>query len=240
MPTINPVLFSCLLAFLMASPAYAENSGHDMEHGGGVYHMFELETGYGASRDHGFAAWDLDGWIGGDMDKLWLKSEGTYADDTLEEAEFQALYSRNIDTFWDLQAGVRLDSQPIRTWYGVVGVQGLAPYFIETEAHLFFSDEGDLTARIHIDNDFMLSQQWVLQPFAEINLAAHDIAEQEKGAGITDISTGIQVRYEISRAFAPFVEIGYERLTGETSAIARHHNEDRDEATVMAGSRFVF
>ena len=46
------------------------------EHGGGIFHMFRLETDYGLSDDGSIASWDWEGWVGTDEDKLWLKSEG--------------------------------------------------------------------------------------------------------------------------------------------------------------------
>ena len=72
---------------------------------------------------------DAQAWYGGDINKLWLKSEveGSWGD-KLEHAEVQALWSHAIDPWFDLQAGVRYDPQPgpNRT-HLVLGVQGLAP-----------------------------------------------------------------------------------------------------------------
>jgi copper resistance protein B len=73
--------------------------------------------------------WDLQGFTGGDIDKLWLKSEGEGAfGEKPEGAEVQALWSHAVDPWWDLQLGLRQDlAGPDRT-HAVIGVQGLAPY----------------------------------------------------------------------------------------------------------------
>ena len=65
--------------------------------------------------------WDGEGWIGKDLNKFWFKSSGEYVDGKTENAEFQALYSRAIAPFWDLQLGWRHDHRPkpMRDWLTV-------------------------------------------------------------------------------------------------------------------------
>src|SRR5699024_6226328 len=54
--------------------------------------------------------WDAQGWYGGDIDKLWIKSEGTGSfGEKAEEVEVQALWSRAITPWFDAQAGLRYD-----------------------------------------------------------------------------------------------------------------------------------
>ena len=227
---------------VVALSAHAEDMKHDMamEHGGTINHMFRLETDYGASEEGGLATWDLDGWVGTDENKLWLKSEGTHTDGKLEDGEFWGMYSRNIATFWDAQAGIRMDAGPDAATYGVLGVTGLAPYYFETEAHLFLSTEGDVTARLREENDFLLTQKLILQPYAEVNLAAQDIPEREIGAGLTDGKVGLQTRYEFTKKFAPYVDVHYGRKFGETSSLAKQHGEDDNGFVGAVGLRLMF
>ncbi|MES3082456.1 copper resistance protein B [Sphingomonas faeni] len=57
--------------------------------------------------------------------------------------EVQALYSRALDPYWNLQAGVRYDLKrnPSRT-YAAIGIEGLAPYWFNVEGTIFLSDSG--------------------------------------------------------------------------------------------------
>lgn len=235
---IKTLFIAGLLATALSSPAQAMEGMDD--HGSQIFHAFRLETDYGGGQDGPVASWDLDGWVGGNYDKLWIKSEGENADGKLEQAEFWALYSRNVSTFWDVQAGLRHDTRPSSTSYLVLGVNGLAPYFFETEAHLFLSDDGDLTARLREENDFLLTQRLILQPYAEINLSAQDVPEQDIGAGFTNGEIGLQTRYEITRKFAPYVDVRYERKFGQTSSIARSNGEDNDNFIGSIGLRLMF
>jgi copper resistance protein B len=228
-----------LLNSFLLQPAFAADE-HNGEHGGAIYHAFTLETEYGGSDNGTVAGWDIEGWIGGDYNKLAIKSEGEYEDDSLGSTEFWGMYSRNAAPFWDFQVGLRHDTQPTSTTYAVLGFEGLAPQFFETEAHLFLSDEGDVTARVRQENDFLVTQRLILQPYAELNLSAQDVEEQEIGAGFVDGEIGLQTRYEITRKFAPYVDVRYERKFGETSSIAKSNGEDNDNFVASAGLRLMF
>lgn len=206
-----------------------------------LIHRFILETEIGTGRDGTFYSWDLDGWVGGDTHKLWLKSEDEKQDgEVTEQAEFWAMYSHNIARFWDAQIGARVDEQPETTSYLVAGFEGLAPYFFETEAHVFVSDKGDVTARLRQENDLLITQRLITQPYIELNFAAQDVKDYALGAGITSGEYGILTRYEFHRKFAPYVDIRYENKFGETASIAKSHGENRDDFIASIGLRFMF
>lgn len=181
--------------------------------------------------------WDAYAWIGGDDVKVRLEAEGEAYDGDVEASEFRAVISWNIATFWDLQAGARYDAEPSGLGWAVLGVQGLAPYFFETDARLFVSENGDVAARLEQTFDLLLTQRLVLQPHIEVNAYAQDIPELGVGAGLADIEAGLQLRYEFDRKFAPYVDIVYDRKLGETSQIARTASEDPEEVSIRFGLR---
>jgi copper resistance protein B len=185
--------------------------------------------------------WDMQGYYGGDIDKFWFKSEGEGSfGKAIEQAEFQALWSRAIGPFFDLQAGVRKDLHgPDRT-HLVLGVQGVAPYFLEIDVASFLSNTGDLTARIEGEYDHRLTQRLIIQPRAEINLSAQNIPELEIGAGIDNIEAGLRLRYEISPEFAPYLGIEQEWKLGNSRDFALADGEDPSVTNYVVGLRFWF
>ncbi len=186
--------------------------------------------------------WDAQGWYGGDYNKLWLKTEGEKpAGDKVEKAEIQALLSHMVTDFFDVQAGLRYDPEPNpRRSYAVLGLQGLAPYYFETDAALFLSNKGDLSARFTAEYELLLTQKLILQPAMEINLAAQDVKALGIGAGVTDIELGLRLRYEIRREFAPYVGVNWERKLGQTADLARRDGEDTEIPSLVAGIRLWF
>lgn len=191
-----------------------------MEHGGMrfsqiLFNLAEVQVRDG--RD-GYR-WDGEGWFGGDIHRLVVKSEGEGAfRDRIGAAEVQALYARAIDPYWNLQAGVRQDvGAGARRTYAVVGVEGLAPYWFDVEGALFLSDKGELLARTEAWVDQRITQRAILQPRVEVNFAAQDVPDQRIAAGVSSLELGLRLRYEIAREFAPYVGVNWERRYGPAS-----------------------
>lgn len=185
--------------------------------------------------------WDAQGWYGGDINKLWIKTEGEGSfGRKLEVAELQVLWSRAYAPWFDYQAGLRYDPEPHpRRGYAVLGIQGLAPYYFETDAALFLSNKGDLSARLAVEYELLLTQRLILQPALEINLAAQDVEALGIGSGINDIELGLRLRYEIRREFAPYIGVNWERKLGQTADFARN-GEDIAIPSLVAGIRLWF
>ncbi|MEO9600221.1 copper resistance protein B [Parasphingorhabdus sp.] len=185
--------------------------------------------------------WDVQGYYGGDSDKLWFKSEGEGSfGEEIEQAEVQALWSHAIGPFFDFQAGVRQDFHgPDRT-HLVVGAQGVAPYFLEIDIATFLSNKGDLTARVEGEYSHRVTQKLILQPRAEINFSAQDIPELETGSGIDSIEAGIRLRYEITPEFGPYVGVEQEWKLGSSRDFAIADGEDPSVTNYVVGVRFWF
>jgi copper resistance protein B len=200
-----------------------------------------LEAGFGDENETWL--WDVQGWSGGDINRFWWKSEGEGAfDEGLEEAELQALYSRAVTPFWDVQAGVRQDFRPDGedTTHLVLGLQGLAPYWWEVDAAAFLSTEGDLTARVEAEYDQRITQRLILQPRLEIDASASDIPELEIGSGLSSVEAGLRLRYEFRKEFAPYVGVEWSRSFGDTADYIEARGGEVDATRVVVGLKAWF
>lgn len=201
----------------------------------------QLEYRIGSGGD-GVFAWDAQGWAGTDYDKVVLKSEGEVpVGESVETAEMQLLYRRLISDFFDVQGGVRYDFRPDPSRvYGVLGLQGLAPYFIEVDANMFLSDQGDVSSRLEAEHDLLLTQRLVLQPSAELDIGFSDDSEIGAGSGVRSLELGLRLRYEVERKFAPYLGVHWERKFGETANFARDEGEGTNDITFVTGVRAWF
>jgi copper resistance protein B len=186
--------------------------------------------------------WEGEGWYGGDINRLTVKSEGEAVfGEGVESAELQFLYSRAIGPYFNAQAGVRQDlGQGSDRTYAAIGFEGLAPYWFETEGALFLSDKGDLLARIEGSYDQRITQKLILQPMAEVNFALQDVPESAIGSGLSDIELGLRLRYEIVREFAPYVGVEWARKVGDTARFARAAGADPDSVSLVVGVKAWF
>jgi copper resistance protein B len=221
------------------TPAIAQD-----QHDPTIFHQVQIEEAeyrYTDDDEQSFN-WDADAWIGSDFNKLRLKSEGELVleDDEVEEAELQALYSRNIGDFFDAVAGVRHDFQPESEWYGVIGLQGLAPYSYEVDTALFISEDADVTGRLEAEYEILVTQKLVLQPSLETNLNFEEVGGSGLGFAFDDVELGLRLRYEFIREFAPYVGVNWERALGDAADDLRDEGEDVDSFAGVAGIRFWF
>lgn len=182
--------------------------------------------------------WDAQGWYGGDINKLWLKSEGQkIIGGRTEEADLQVLYARRIAPFWHVQGGLRSEMQPGPTKnYGVLTLQGIAPYWFAMETSAFIRG-GSITGRIEAEYDQLLTQRLILQP--RINSSFSTTADRARGVGrgINDVELSLRLRYEIKREIAPYIGITWSRKFGETSDITRGRGENVTSTAVVIGLR---
>jgi copper resistance protein B len=191
--------------------------------------------------------WNIEGWLGGDYNKLWVKTEGDQglSGDNGGEAEGQLLYSRLIAPFFYFQVGGRYqrvsDNRSDHSrGFGVLGVQGLAPYWFDIEPALFISQDGDVSARLEAEYELLLTQRLIAQPRLEVNVAAQEVKKFGVGKGFNDVELGLRLRYEIRRQFAPYIGVSWTRLLGDTADLARQEGSTVDNLAFVFGVRIWY
>ncbi|MHC8299249.1 copper resistance protein B [Pseudomonas sp. ZS1P83] len=221
-----------------AFPGVAGHGVHDKK----VNSFMLLDKFEYQDADNGSAlSWDAKGWIGGDIDRLWLRSEGERTNGVTESAELQALWGHSIGPWWDVVTGIRQDFKPgsPQTW-GAFGIQGMALYNFETEATAYIGENGQTAARFEGDYDILLTNRLILQPTAEANFYGKNDPQRGIGSGLANTEVGLRLRYEIVRQFAPYIGVSWNRSYGKTADLASDEGENTNEAKFVAGIRMWF
>ena len=231
---------------LGASPLHAEDAAHveederapygmAMHDDTPLFHLLVEEFEYRAGSDGAFQ-WEGQAWYGNDSHKLWLKSEGEISNGHFGHGRHEILYDRPILTFFDLQAGLRadIDDDPERGWFAF-GVQGLAPYFFDISATAYAGSNGRFAANAEVSFDLLLSQRLVLQPKAEIDLYAKNDAARGIGSGLSEFEGGVRLRYEVTRKFAPYIGLTFDRKFGSTKRFTIGNGEDPETLRLVFG-----
>lgn len=185
--------------------------------------------------------YDAQAWIGRDYNKLAIKAEGDIVSDKLQEASTELLWGRAFATYWDTQLGIRYDSGevPDRSWLAF-GVQGIAPYWFEMDITGYIGEGGRTALNLEAEYELLLTQKLILQPRFDSNVYGESDVESGLGSGLSDLSAGLRLRYEIWREFAPYLGLEWARKYGETADFARAAGEDTSETRFVAGLRFWF
>jgi copper resistance protein B len=186
-------------------------------------------------------SWDMKGWLGGDRNRLWFRTEGDVRDGGVSGTQTHVLFGRSIARWWDIVAGVRQDVRPgpAQTW-AAVGIQGIAPYWFEVQATAYVGAEGRTHVRFEGEHDLLLTNKLVLQPLLETEIYGKDDPEHGFGAGLTTLDLGVRVRYEVRREFAPYVGIVWSRKFFGTADLAEAAGEAPAGARLALGIRTWF
>ena len=70
-------------------------------HGESINSYWALDRleAWDADEDGTGMAWEAQGWVGSDLNRLWLRSEGERIDGRTESADLEVLYGRSVATF---------------------------------------------------------------------------------------------------------------------------------------------
>ena len=199
----------------------------------------ELE--YRDADGSGLQTWNAQGWLGKDLQKLWVKTEGERSGGSTEDAELQFLYSKSVARYWEFQTGIRQDFKPSpsRTW-AAIGFQGLAPYFFEIDTAFFIGESGRTALRLEAEYDLLLTQRLILTPDIEVNFYGQDDPDIGIGSGLSNLEAGLRLRYEIRREFAPYIGVNWSRLFGDTADFAAAAGADSSDLQLTIGLRAWF
>ncbi len=187
----------------------------------------------------GGPSWEARGWIGGDLNRFWFRTEGEADHGDVGDAEAHVMYGRAVARWWDLVAGVRQDVRPgsPQTWVAV-GIQGLAPYWFDVEATGYVGAGGRTQFRFEAEYELLFTNRLILQPLVEVNLFGKADPARGVGAGLATTDVGFRLRYLIRREFAPYVGVTWNQKHFGTADFARAAGENPGGARVIVGVRW--
>ncbi len=193
------------------------------------------------SSDQTLTAWEIDAWVGKDLNKLWIKSRGERASGETTDNEIDLLYSRAVSPFWDLQLGLRhqFDPNPSQDWVGL-GFKGEAPYLIESDISLFVNEDNLAELRMEFEYEYMLSRKWVLLPTLDASFFSDDDATRGIGSGLSTMELGLRLAWEMRRDFSIYAGVNLEKAFGNTADLLEAAGEDDSETQWVAGVGFWF
>lgn len=222
--------------------AFPDVDGGHAVHDDGIHSFILVDRLEVRDADDGNAiGWEASGWIGTDLDRLWLRSEGEAIDGKTEDANLELFHGRAIARWWDAVVGVRHDfgDGPSQT-LAAIGLIGQAPYKFDVEATAYVGQGGQSGLGLEAEYDTLLTNRLVLQWLAEAQAWGKDDPRRGIGSGLGTIEAGLRLRYEVTRRFAPYIGIARERAFGGTADLRRADGHEVDDTRVVAGVRFWF
>lgn len=212
-----------------------------------LFDVLEYRPSTGGTQNTSDYRWDMEGWYGGDYNRVWFKSEGQRgtAFKADYDVDFQLLYGRFIQKYYDFQVGGRVETQSFRganvtRGQTVIGIEGLVPYNYEVETALFVDQNGKVSGRLSLTKDLLLTERLILQTRFETNGAVQRVEKFTTGSGLNNLELGFRLRYEIRREVAPYVGVSLDRSFGETATLVRLDGGNPSQIRFVVGVRAWF
>jgi len=243
--TIRSSAIVVLLAVLPMRALAQTHTGDEAQthavHDEGISYYVLLDEFEWQGSDQGGLHWDNKGWVGRDLDRLWFRSELSTDDGRVGEAEMHVMYGRAFSRWWEVVGGVRQDFRPgpAHTW-AAIGIQGLAPYWLEVEVTGYVGAGGRTALRLEAETNLLITNRLILQPLIEVNLKGKTDPERGTGSGLSTTEMGLRVRYEIRRELAPYIGVTWNRKYGGTADFAELAGDKAGTARLIAGVRAWF
>lgn len=183
MNSIKTIIASLFISANIASPAFAGMPDDPI-----VTKLMLDKFEVGNADGENPLEWEGGFWIGKDLKKLYFKMEGERAGGETEGTESKLLLSHAVLPFWDIQGGIGYDTTPdANRTYATIGAQGVAPFYIETDASLSFGKNDQVKLSASFEHEMMLTQRWVLIPELEFDAYAKDDSEMGIGSGLSGV-----------------------------------------------------
>lgn len=229
------------MLLMCAGPALRAIAGgaHDV-HDNDIHSLLVVDQLEYANGDRNGLAWQARGWLGTDLDRLWLRTEGMHADGHFEAADAELLYGRSVSSWWDVVGGVRQDLEAHGRSWVALGVQGLAPQRFEVTATAYLGTGSETAARFEAGYKLLLTNRLVLRPALDLWLYGKDDAARGMGSGLATGEIGLRLHYEITRQLAPYCGIEFERAFGDTASLRREAAGSASDTRLVLGFRTWF
>jgi len=185
---------------------------------------------------HDLTLLDLEAWYGTDSHH-WVAKLDAESDSFDDDVQLTLLYRRPWTAFFDVELGLELTED-----YSAIaaGIEGEAPYRVETELTAIVTEDGDALLRAELQQDLLVTQRLSVQPRLELNAALQDVTEMGLAAGFNELLIELRLRYDVNRKFTPYIGLSWQRALGDTASIVEASGRDKNLTSAVAGLSFWF
>lgn len=213
---------------------------HPMAHPSGFYFSNFLDLG--EDPFHNVQKITFKGLYGSDYNKLELfTNDAEIRKGKIENADLDIFYWHLINQFWAIKGGVNYYYRPAKTpyWQPGIGFEGLMPYFIDTNARIYFH-RGSVKLDIELSRDSQITNNFFIRTGIRSILASKTVIKDEIKSGLNQMRYIIRPYYRLMPGLAVFIEYEHERFYGILKNIRRNLRESSKEDTLTFGFSILF
>lgn len=175
--------------------------------------------------------------IGYDYNKLELYSEEAEINKgVVEDANVDIFYWHLVSAFWAVKGGANYTYRPGEKpyWQPGVGIEGLVPYFIDTDIRVYEHD-GSLKLVAELSRDTQITNQFFIRAGMQANAASKTVNEDEVGNGINQMQYILRPYYKLSPSVTLFTELNYTQDYGQQITVDNNNDQATQSTTLLLG-----
>lgn len=208
-------------------------------HPAGLYRSTFLEL---SSNFKGFTEFSFNSLMGSDNHKLQLYTQDAeIMKGKVENADLDVFYWRPISEFWVIKGGANYFYRPAQTpyWQPGVGIEGLMPYFIDTNVRVYFH-RGSTKADIQLSRDTQILDNFFIRAGIRGILATKTVAADQIGTGINQMQFILRPYFRIRPGISLYLEFKRQQYYGVVKNIRQQIGESTEQNTTSLGFSLLF
>lgn len=208
---------------------------HPMAHSAGFYLANFLDVG--EDPYHDVQEITFKGLYGPDYHKLELfTNDAEIEKGTTTNADIDIFYWHLISQFWAIKGGANYFYRPSERpyWQPGVGIEGLMPYFIDTDVRTYFHN-GSFKFDAELERDTQITNNFYIRPGIRSIIATKTVTADQVGSGLNQMRYTLRPFYWIMPGLNIFVEYEHDQDYGAFKSLQRQQGEDTKEDTVTLG-----
>tara|TARA_R110000868_G_scaffold340212_1_gene600883 strand:+ start:12418 stop:14883 length:2466 start_codon:yes stop_codon:yes gene_type:complete len=182
------------------------------------------------------------GLFGDDYNKLELyMNEAEINKGTIDNANLDIFYWRLISQFWAVKGGVNYVYRPAKTPYVQpgIGIEGLMPYFIDTDFRLYYHD-GGAKADLEFSRNTLIAHNFFIRTAFRGIFSTKRTPQDEVGKGLNTFEFTLRPYYQINPTAAVYLQYKYTGSYGEVKSLLQQDNKSTSENRYSIGLSLLF
>lgn len=213
---------------------------HPMGHPPGFWFANFLDIGIDPF--HNVQQMTFKGLYGGDYHKLELLSnDAEVKKGKIEEADLDIFYWHLLSQFWAVKGGANYFYRPAEKpyWQPGIGIEGLMPFFIETDARAYYH-AGSAKLDIELSRDTQITNNFFIELAIRSILATKTVSQAALGSGLNQMRYIVKPYYRLAPGLNMFAEYEHQKNYGAFKSMQIQEGESGTENTLSFGLAFVF
>lgn len=182
------------------------------------------------------------GLFGDDYNKIQIyMNDSELEKGKISNLDVDVFYWRLISQFWAVKVGSNYFYRPAAKPYWQIGfgLEGLMPYFIETDARVYLYS-GSTKIDLEFSRDTQITDRFYITPGVRLIAATKTIEKAMIGANLNQLQCTIKPNYWITSGVNIYTKYEYQKYFNDYKKLHRLHDESSTDNTFSLGISVIF